>query len=699
LKLQFPIRFKIVLLIVAALSVSLLSYIYVGTQLIVEDKVSYIYDYTLAEVKSASDKVESQIQKIVSVGRMLGNLTRLDAGVASAPASGEAAKTVNPAAQALFTQYSQELGLTGALLLSPSTPERFKIELELGDGGAAGTEHYSFALAQLGWSPQAFEKESLLIGAPLAASGAGQPTRVPVGIRTESADGKPLAFFTLCKLGTSLTQEGGKNYEIRLMDPLGRTLLSKPSSNGQLAPGDFEAFAKSLTQGTFESGVRDWSSSGQEYIAGYQRLASKKLTVVSIISKETAFAAARQLVTRSLFLGVSILLLATGVTLIFVRTLTRRLREMWHATQKVGEGDFTVRVDMRKMSGDEVGGLALSFNAMADKITELIQQTAQKARMEKELETAQAVQNRFFPGRSFDGTGIKLSGKYVPASECAGDWWHYAQIGDQLIVVVGDVTGHGVSAALVTAAAHSAFSLVIRQMTLNPVMGVQLETLVSSLNCAVYAAAAGQSTMTFIVSVIDLRTGVMTSSNASHPPLYVYRKPAEGGGNPVSHFKPIMDGRMPSLGEKSEIQVESSSYQLLPGDKIFWYTDGIIDARHSDGKKMNKATFLKLLASSADAAQDSSDRMRDGIMAKTLEFFAQEAERPDDITLVVANVSAQAAFGPSTIETPQVAVDNVTVLPVAAVAVVAAPSEPQAAPAASTGTDPSIPRPTVRRAS
>lgn len=645
LKFQFPIRFKIVLLILAALSVSLLSYIYVGTELIVQDKVSYIYDYALAEVKSASERFDSQLQRVGVLGRLIGNLVRVEPapppqfGPALPTASAEAASPAQ--AKSLYEQYAKDLGITGALILSATDEDHFKSELELGDGGAPGAAHYGVLLAQLGWIPKAFGKESMLIGTPIHG-------RIPLGIRTASSDGKPLVFFTLCKLDQALMQEGGKNYELRLMDGLGKTLLDKPAPEGQLAPAQFDAFAKTLTQATFDSGVRDWSSDGQDYIAGYQRLGSlgsKKLTVVSLISKRTAFAAAKQLATRSLALGLSILLLAVGFTLLVVRGMTGRLREMWQATRKVSEGDFSIRVSTLRLPRDEVGGLALSFNTMADKINSLMVQTAQKARMEKELETAQAVQSRFFPSHSFEHARLRLAGRYVPASECAGDWWHYAQVGNQLVVVVGDVTGHGVSAALVTAAAHSTFSLVIQQFKAHPRKGGLLETLVRSLNTAVCAAAAGQSTMTFVGSIIDLESGQMTTSNASHPPLYVYRKPEGQARSPMSCFKPIMDGRSAPLGDNARIEVASSTYQLQPGDRIFWYTDGIMESRPSDGEKMNKSAFLKLLAAQADATPDVAEPVCGGVMEETLSFFGKGSEdRPDDITLVVATIPAEATF-------------------------------------------------------
>ena len=83
---------------------------------------------------------------------------------------------------------------------------------------------------------------------------------------------------------------------------------------------------------------------------------------------------------------------------------------------------------------------------MAGKIDELMIQTA---------ETAQEVQARFFTQAKLQLDQLSLYGQYIPASECAGDGWHYAQVGDELLVVVGNATGHGVSAALVTAAAHA----------------------------------------------------------------------------------------------------------------------------------------------------------------------------------------------------------------------------------------------------
>lgn len=645
MKLGIPLRVKIVLLLSAALAMSLAAYLYVGSQLMVEDKVSYIYDYALAEVRSAAGRADSQFEKAAETGRLIGNLYR---------ASPDAIALV----RGFYDRQAKSIGFAGAVILSATDAEHFKTELELGGARIPYVE----ALAQLGWTPAAFENDGLRIGEELQSNGAQGP-QLPFGVRTISGDGRPLVFFAIYALDPALVTADGKSARsgamrtpIWLLDAMGRKLLANSLGSGNaqdspaVEPPGFAEFVKSLAMSTFDSGVRDWSAGGKDYIAAYQRLGSGKLAAVSLLSKDAAFAAARELVSRSLALGASILLLAVGITLILVRRLTSRLREMWNATQKVGDGDFTIRVDTRRMPGDEVGGLARSFNVMADRIHELVLQTAQKARMEKELETAQAVQSRFFPARPFVHPSFKLSGRYIPASECAGDWWHYGQVGAQLVVVVGDVTGHGVSAALVTAGAHSTFSLLMKQFAARPAQGIPLDVLVSSLNSAVLAAACGQATMTFVASVIDLETGEMTTANASHPPVYLMRSvdgAAPDPENMLRSFKSLITDSIPPLGEGPEIALLTSTLQLRPGDNLFWYTDGMLDMRPGDGAKLGKKTFIKLLGTQALAGNTATEQVCDGIIGETLKFFAEAgegAERPDDITLVVASIPQTARF-------------------------------------------------------
>jgi sigma-B regulation protein RsbU (phosphoserine phosphatase) len=423
LKIRLSLRAKILALLTLALAVSLMSYLYAGTSLIVEDKTSYIYDYNLAQARAVSDAVNSQIRKLttsagVIAGLLSENATRPDQ---------IGARTADPdptTLRKIFDRHAKELGLESILLLKPSSEAEFTRLAAFGIDPATESAKGDELLAQagrLGWNPKTFAERPLMISAT-------DDGRTILGGRSQDARGEPLVFVTAFRIDPAILQSVGKGFEVRLIDGRGKLLVSKSGNALSLAGPALAELEGGLAKGAFGafgSGVRDWQVEGRKYMVSYDRIAQDQLLALSYVDREVAFSAAKTLVQRSLVLSVSILLLAIGVTFLFVRGLTARLRELWQATERVGRGDFSLRLDPSKGQSDEISDLAGSFNAMSSKIDELVLQTADKARMEKELETAQAVQSRFFPPENFTHTNLTLAGQYVPASECAGDWWHY----------------------------------------------------------------------------------------------------------------------------------------------------------------------------------------------------------------------------------------------------------------------------------
>ncbi|OFZ55855.1 MAG: hypothetical protein A2428_07535 [Bdellovibrionales bacterium RIFOXYC1_FULL_54_43] len=617
LKLRFPIRLKIVALIVTALTASLLSYIFVGTSLIIEDKTSYIYDYNVTEVRAASDIIGGQIERVQSMVRALGSLVR-----AGNPNSATLVRD-------FYNEHEQRLALDGLILARAPDGQQFRIESNL----SKDPKRMESALAQLGWTPAHYEKNEILTGPSIA-------DKIPVGLRIKDSEGKPLAAVALLGISGDVFQSRGK-FRLHVIDAGAKHLVGSVQFFEGLNPEKVQSFEKTLLDSGFSSGARDWSSGSDDFIVAYQRLSSVPLTVVGMISKKESFLAAERLVQRSTILGLSILFLALAFTWIFAKSLTQRLRRTWDATQKVTEGDFSVRVDVGG-GNDEVTGLALSFNKMADRINELMAQTAEKARMEKELETAQAVQKRFFPVTSFSHGNISISGKALPASECAGDWWQYAEQGKYLIVAVGDVTGHGVSSALVTAAAYGAFSISIRSFTgLESISG-----LVKNLDWAVRAAGGGQTNMTMLISVIHIETGMMHVVNAGHRLPYVFRKGGRNDGH--KSFVVLSGGEMPPLGDNVEITPEPALFQLQAGDVIFWYTDGLVECVNPAGSCMNKTELRAHMAQlAASELSDSAEKVCTDLFQNFVQFLGVNAKNPDDdTTLVVGVVPSTARLTP-----------------------------------------------------
>ena len=128
--------------------------------------------------------------------------------------------------------------------------------------------------------------------------------------------------------------------------------------------------------------------------------------------------------------------------------------------KKLSDGDFKSEVSIN--SGDELENLGASFNFMTSKIDSFMSEMVEKGRMESELATAQAVQSSLFPDAHIKNEKTEIAGHYESASECGGDWWGCKFVDDKLYFFVGDATGHGVPAALLTATVSSCCNSIIK---------------------------------------------------------------------------------------------------------------------------------------------------------------------------------------------------------------------------------------------
>lgn len=622
---RMPIRWKIVLLIAGSLAVSLLFYILMGTEMMVTDKVSYIYDYNLTKVQSISGSLENQLSKLDTTAKLIARVS-----------GGEGAPETVTMADSVFQEHASLSGMQALLLLRPSDNTRFSIERTFGPR----SREAETLIAQLAWTPAAFHRDEMLV-APAVTLRDGLEV-FQVAARATDREGKPLAYFALVSMDMKFSSDL-KNFDVRIIDSNGATIYR---SAGAAALRD-EEFDRSLISGTFASGVRNWKHGSAEYVIGYQRVSGNRLIVIGYTPRSVAFEAAEALAQRSVVLGLAVLLIGIGVTLLFAKSLTARLRQMWNVTEKISTGDFTVRAQVKRAgAGDEITDLATSFNMMADKIDELMKKSAQKALLESELETAQMVQGWFFPTSSFKHPNIVVDGQFVPATKCAGDWWSYFAIGDYVVMVIGDVTGHGASAALITAVGAGAFSAYMQHVKADQKVP-DVGALTRHINEAIYGASNGKVTMTFLAASINVRTGVMEMCNASHCTPYIYRPgpSSELAGNPLRQFVALMDGKCDSLGYGPDLQVTPAKVQLQANDMIFWYTDGLFECENNKGQPIGKTKLLKAVAEMHHRNGIEAGFTCQDIMTEFMTFLAAAVDsRMDDVTVVVGSVSKDVVF-------------------------------------------------------
>ncbi len=360
----------------------------------------------------------------------------------------------------------------------------------------------------------------------------------------------------------------------------------------EVATNDIGLLKSVLSSKASEGTAEIKLSDGLTYLVSFANVGMGDLLVISKVDKSKALKAVEVLIAKSLLFFVSLLSVTLLISVFASNKLTSSLRELFEATNLVAKGDFSVRVVPR--SNDEVGGLAESFNWMIGEVARHMESTAEKVRMEGELATVRTVQETLFPAAQSQFGPLAIRGHFEPASECGGDWWSYSRIGNRIFIYVGDATGHGAPAALITSAATSAAAVIETLPEVTPGRALTI------LNKAIHQTSKGSIMMTFFVCSIDLDKNLFTYASASHDPPYLLRKTGEKLGR--KDLVPLNEVNGPRLGDKKDFTYEETTIDFQPGDQLFFYTDGILDIQDADGKKWGERNFLKTLLESANKA-------------------------------------------------------------------------------------------------
>jgi serine phosphatase RsbU (regulator of sigma subunit) len=322
--------------------------------------------------------------------------------------------------------------------------------------------------------------------------------------------------------------------------------------------------------------------------------------------------------------GALFALIGTVLAILQGLSISRPIKALaWRADQ-IARGDLGARVEIT--SSDEIGLLGENFNFMADQISILLEQTAEKARIEQELEIAKTIQDTLVPSAEpVDHGVLRFAGFYQPAAQTGGDWWTWHElVGGKVLLVVGDVTGHGVPSAMITAAAKAACD-VARYVYRDD---VTVSGMLEIMNHAIYESAQRRFVMTCFASIFDPHRRTITYANAGHNFPYLYRT-GEGRGE----FGSLMI-RGNRLGDDRNSRYEAKTTDLLPGDVLIWYTDGIVECENASGEEYGEKRFR---ASVRRAAALDAGEMRDSIVGDATAYFG-ETPRKDDITMIVGRI-------------------------------------------------------------
>jgi sigma-B regulation protein RsbU (phosphoserine phosphatase) len=245
--------------------------------------------------------------------------------------------------------------------------------------------------------------------------------------------------------------------------------------------------------------------------------------------------------------------------------------------------------------------------------------------LKREINLAKNIQTSLLNGKTPKFEGGEVSGSSLPARLIGGDYFDFYPLANGKIrIVIGDVMGKGIPAAMLMILTRGAFRSAADR-TQRP-----SET-VAAINQAIYQDLRTlRSFVTLFCADFDPKTRILTYANAGHNlPLFI-----RGEGNVVSEFpklKGIMVGGLPNQVYKEEM------FQLEKNDTVFFYTDGIIEAVNRDGQQYKLERLIQTLLSHHDK---NVEDLKNGVM-DSINQFAEGVSQKDDITMVILKVSGK----------------------------------------------------------
>ncbi len=346
----------------------------------------------------------------------------------------------------------------------------------------------------------------------------------------------------------------------------------------------------------------------------------------------------------AVFLGL-IELVALYIGMRLTRSMTKSVAELYTATQYVNRGDFSHRIQLR--THDQLATLEESFNSMSASLSKLMSEQKEKQRLESELAIAHEVQELLFPRQISELTGLEVHGVCKPARTVSGDYYDFIPLhDDRMVLAVGDISGKGISAALLMATVHA----FVRAYSLEPQLALAAAAtaggkstgdlqmyyrgssdrdshvspgmLMATLNYQLYRSTPPEKYATMFLGSYHAGERLLTYSNAGHLPPYVI---SDDGS--VTR----LDTSGTVVGLFDAMSYEESRIPMYPGDILVAFSDGVTEPENEFGEFGEERLIELILAHRAQPLARISE-----LLTQAVVDWIGGDEQPDDVTLVLA---------------------------------------------------------------
>lgn len=301
--------------------------------------------------------------------------------------------------------------------------------------------------------------------------------------------------------------------------------------------------------------------------------------------------------------------------LLGVRRLTRPINHLMDAARKIASGDLDAKAEVH--TGDELQELAETFNTMTPRLRDHM-------RVRSALDLAMEVQQHLLPAVAPRVPGLELAGKSIPCDEVGGDYYDFLEMGEvddgRVGIAIGDVTGHGIAAALLMTSARAMLRSRACESDVNDTMALR----VTDINRQLAADVSHGRFMTLCWMLMDGKNRTLQWVCAGHDPALLM--------TPDGHTEHLRGSGLPLGIEPHVTYAQFRRTDVPSGSVIILGTDGIWETRNASGDMFGKERMEKIIR---DHRTQSAPEILDSLV-HAVQAFRGEADSLDDITLVVA---------------------------------------------------------------
>lgn len=323
------------------------------------------------------------------------------------------------------------------------------------------------------------------------------------------------------------------------------------------------------------------------------------------------------------------------------RTITKSIRDLYAATEAIDHGNLDHRIQVTRK--DQLAALSRSFNVMTSSLARLVDEQREKERLQNELSIAQEVQANLFPQASVSLPMLELHGACYPARTVSGDYYDFLLFGDcGLGLALGDISGKGISAALLMATLHSAvraFRFAGEERVLEGTVaggtgytdGEEVECgemfeeparILAMLNRHLYRSTQPEKYATLFLARYDGASQRLVYSTGGHLPPLLLR---------TDDTVTRLDRGGTVVGLIDNVSYEQGSERLHSGDILIAYSDGITEPENEFGE-FGEERLVEIVRRHRHLPLEAISEQ----VMQALRSWIGGQEQPDDITLVLA---------------------------------------------------------------